>query len=211
MEVVTIKTGHHPENAYLVIKENKETLVVDPGTDFEKIKKVVIEKKLNPVAIVLTHAHYDHIGAVDDMRDYYHIPVYVHENEADFLTNAHKNLSIYHAPFTVRKADSVMSTMGQQDIASFTCRIEHVPGHSPGSVVYIFEQDNFAIVGDTLFKGGCGRTDLPYSSSHAELMEGIYKHLMTLPDDTVIYSGHGDKTTVAIERATNPYLNGVTR
>lgn len=211
MEVVMIKTGHHPENAYLIIKDNRETLVVDPGADFEKIEKVIVERQLQPVAIVLTHAHYDHIGAVDVVRDYYNIPVFVHEKEADFLTDAHKNLSVFHEPFTVQPATSTLYEMGERDLAGFSCRIEHVPGHSPGSVVYIFEQEKFAIVGDTLFKGGCGRTDLPGSSSHGELMEGIQQHLMTLSDDTVIYSGHGNATTVGFERITNPYLNGVTR
>lgn len=211
MEVVMIETGHHPENAYLIIKDNQETLVVDPGADFEKIEKVVSERQLQPVAVVLTHAHYDHIGAVDVVRDHYNVPVFVHEKESDFLTDANKNLSVFHEPFTIQPATGTFSKMGKIDISGFSCRIEHVPGHSPGSVVYIFEQDKFAIVGDTLFKGGCGRTDLPGSSTHAELMNGIQKHLMTLSDDTVIYSGHGSATTVGIERETNPYLNGVTR
>lgn len=211
MEVVTIKTGHHPENAYLIIKDNKETLVVDPGADFKKIEKVIIEKELRPVAVILTHAHYDHIGAVDEVRDYYNVPVFVHEKEADFLTDANKNLSIFHKPFTVRAATGTFDKMGPIDIAGFSCRIEHVPGHSPGSIVYIFEKEKFAIVGDTLFKGGCGRTDLPGSSNHAELIQGIKQHLMTLTDDTIIYSGHGNATTIGVERHTNPYLNGVTR
>lgn len=211
MEVVKIKTGRHPENAYLIIKDDKETLVVDPGEDFEKIKKTIIERELKPVAIVLTHAHYDHIGAVDDVRDAYNVPVFVHEKEADFLTDSTKNLSIFHDPFTVSSANTLFSQMGETDIAGFSCRIEHVPGHSPGSVVYIFEKEGFAVVGDTLFEGGCGRTDLPGSSSHAELMKGIEEHLMTLADDTIVYSGHGKVTTIGVERHTNPYLNGVTR
>lgn len=211
MEILMIPTGLHPENAYLIIKDNKDTLVVDPGADFEKINNQITQHALRPVAIVLTHAHYDHIGAVDAVRQAYSVPVYIHEKEADFLTVPRKNLSFRHEPLVVQPADVLLTEMGNQTIEGFDCRVVHIPGHSPGSVAYIFEKERFAVVGDTLFKGGCGRTDLPGSSTHSELMAGIREHLMTLSDDTTILSGHGDATTVGEERAYNPYLNGMTR
>ncbi|MBS4750072.1 MBL fold metallo-hydrolase [Granulicatella sp. zg-ZJ] len=211
MIVYKIPTGLLSENVYFVVKDNKDTLIFDPGAQPEDLLAFIQEHDLNPVAIALTHAHYDHIGALDEVRNVYPVPVYMHHIEKDFLSNPVLNLSSRHEPLSVREADVLFKEMGEVSIEGFDCRIEHVPGHSPGSTVYLFEKDGFAIVGDTLFKGGCGRTDLPSSSSHAELMEGINKHLMTLPDNTVILSGHGDQTTIQQERATNPYLNGVTR
>lgn len=213
MEVVAVKTGLLAENAYFVVNDQKEVLIFDPGSDANDLLNLIKENGWNPVAIALTHAHYDHIGAIDAIKAVYDIPVYVHEIEKEFLENPNYNLSFRHEPHLVRVSapDYTWDTMGPVTIGHFSCRIEHVPGHSPGSTVYIFEEDGFAIVGDTLFKGGCGRTDLPFSSSHAELMKGIQAHLMTLPDQTIIYAGHGDATTVEVERLTNPYLNGVTR
>lgn len=214
MKVIQVPTGQLAENCYFIMNEDtKETLVIDPGADAQKLKDIIEKEGLKPVAIALTHCHYDHIGAVDAIRQAYHIPVYVHHIEQAFLTNPEYNLSSRHFPdlVTAQPADVLFEQMGPVTIEGFACRIEHVPGHSPGSIVYLFEQDTFAIVGDTLFKGGCGRTDLPFSSSHAELMVGITKHLVTLPDDTVVYAGHGQATTIGQEKATNPYLNGATR
>lgn len=214
MKVIQVPTGQLAENCYFIVnEETKETLVIDPGADEKQLQDVIHQEQLKPVAIALTHCHYDHIGAVDAIRDAFEIPVYVHVIEKDFLTNVEYNLSSRHYPHlvTARPADVLFEQMGEVNIEGFQCRIAHVPGHSPGSTVYIFENEKFAIVGDTLFKGGCGRTDLPFSSSHAELMNGINAHLVSLPDDTVIYAGHGQATTIQQEKATNPYLNGATR
>ncbi|MBF0779698.1 MULTISPECIES: MBL fold metallo-hydrolase [unclassified Granulicatella] len=213
MQLFCVKTGEIRENTYFVVQDNQDTLIFDPGNDAEQLKQTIETHGFNPVAILLTHAHYDHIGAVDVLRQEYDIPVYVNAIEKEFLMNPELNLSGRHFPnlVSIQPADKLWETMGQAQVGTFTFRIEHVPGHSPGSTVYLFEQDQFAIVGDTLFKGGCGRTDLPGSSTHTELMQGIRQHLLTLPDDTQIFAGHGEPTTIAFEKKTNPYLNGVVR
>lgn len=218
-DIVRVVSRPILENCYLVIKNKKEredykeALIIDPGKEYEKIVSAIETHQVKPVAIAITHAHYDHIESVDMIREKYNIPVYIHQIEKDFLGDIERNLSSRHEPdfVVIKPADVIFEQTGQVNIAGFECRIELIPGHSPGSVVYIFEEQGFAIVGDTLFKGGCGRTDLPFSTSHAELMAGIRKYLITLPQDTKIYPGHGFSTTVGYEMLTNPYLNGATR
>lgn len=213
MNVYSVKTGAIQENTYFVVNDDNHALIFDPGNDADILKAIIDEKAFQPIAILLTHAHYDHIGAVDALREAFGIPVYVHYLEKDFLMDSTLNLSSRHLPnsVSIKPADVLWEVMGAKSIGNFHFRIEHVPGHSPGSTAYLFDSEHFAIVGDTLFKGGCGRTDLPSSSTHAELMNGIRQHLMTLPEETAIYSGHGEPTTIQQERLTNPYLNGVSR
>lgn len=211
-QIVRVVSRPLMENCYLIIDvETKKTLIIDPGKEFDKIVEAIDKNNAIPVAIAITHAHYDHIESVDLVREKYNIPVYIHDIEKDYLGDIEKNLSFRHEPnfVVIKNADKIFTQTGRVDIEGFSCRIELIPGHSLGSIVYIF--DNFAIVGDTLFKGGCGRTDLPFSTSHSELISGIRKYLITLPKETKIYPGHGFSTTVEYEILTNPYLNGVTR
>ncbi|OYW70086.1 MAG: MBL fold metallo-hydrolase [Aerococcus viridans] len=147
--------------------------------------------------MLLTHAHFDHVMAVEYIRERYNIDVWQHEIEADCLTDKQT-----HEPLTTTH---YWADMGQQSVAGFDFRSEHVPGHSPGSVVYIFEEEGFVVAGDTLFKGSIGRTDFEYGDLEA-LLAGIKKHLFTLPDETLVLSGHGDVTKIGIEKATNPFL-----
>lgn len=199
MRVYQLTVGPVQEHPYFIVKDNKDTLIIDPGDQAETIEELIAENQLNPVAILLTHAHFDHIGAVEDIRERYNIDVWQHIIEADWLKDKQTRIP--------KTRTRYWNKMGQHSIAGFTFKTAHVPGHSPGSVVYIFEEDGFVVAGDTLFKGTIGRTDLDHGDQDA-LISGIKRHLLTLPDETQVLPGHGGITTIGQEKATNPFLQG---
>lgn len=212
MELISLKTGRLEENCYLLSNQQKETLIFDPGDNGDEIEKLIASNGLLPIAILITHAHSDHIGAVEYIRSRYDIPVYIHPIEKEFLTNAVLNLSAKNGtPIVAREAEYYYpEKMGSFEVGPFQMEIEHIPGHSPGSTVFLFKENGFVIGGDVLFKGSVGRSDLP-GGSHATLMDGIRRVLVPLPEETVVFPGHGEPTTIGHEIATNPFLNGRTR
>lgn len=212
MEIKTLSLGPIGTNCYIVSK-NDECLIFDPGAEPEKIEKYITEQKLTPQAIMLTHAHFDHIGAVDAIRKRYNIDVYLHKEEQDWLEQAELNRSILFfgeaAAVRTAKPDHLID-IGKHTIASFTFEVVHTPGHSPGSVSYIFHDNQFVISGDTLFNQGIGRTDLP-EGDFTTLMTSIFKELYTLPEDFTVYPGHGPLTTIGSEKFQNPFTIQVSR
>jgi hydroxyacylglutathione hydrolase len=199
-------------NCYIVSNKNKDCLIFDPGEEANRIVNELRKNGLNPLAILLTHTHFDHIGAVDAIREVYSIPLYVHEKEVSWLADPLKNGSGKYAelPNYIVKAPSeahVLKEEGEMTLGDFTFEVVHTPGHSPGSVSFIFKEDGFAIVGDTLFEQSIGRTDL-IGGSMDVLLKSIQNKLLTLPEETIIYPGHGSYTTPASEMASNPFLNG---
>lgn len=212
MELLSLTVGRLEENVYFLIDDNKETLIFDPGDQADDIKELIEQEGLKPVAILITHAHSDHIGAVEEIRHTYHIPVYMNKIEAEFLTNPELNLSARSGePIVCEPADAYYpEALGQWQIGSFSPELALIPGHSPGSTVFMFKEHGFVIGGDVLFKGSVGRSDLP-GGSHEILMAGIRQYLVPLPGQTVVFPGHGEPTTIQDEIATNPFLNGATR
>jgi hydroxyacylglutathione hydrolase len=197
-------------NCYIVQDDEGFCIIIDPGEEGSRIVSKVKKEGLTPLAILLTHAHFDHIGAVDTVRDKFHIPVYIHKDEADWLGNPTLNGSARYPGLPLVKnknAENLIAEDGEMKIGPFTFEVRHTPGHSPGSVSYIFEQGRFAVVGDTLFNGSVGRTDLPGGNT-ALLLSSIHEKLLTLGNDYVIYPGHGPSTTTGKEQDTNPFLNG---
>ena len=164
LKVNTYPLGPIQTNCYIISDESGNCLIMDPGEESGRIINKVKSKELTPVAILLTHAHFDHIGAVDSIRDRYNIPVYIHEEEQDWLSDPRLNGSAKYPglpDIRTRKADKLISDEGMMTVGPFEFEVRHTPGHSPGSVSYIFGPSRFAIVGDTLFQQGVGRTDLP--------------------------------------------------
>lgn len=209
LEVHSMITGMAQEYCYAVVNEDKQALIFDPGDQAGDLMAWIDGNGWKPQAILLTHAHYDHIGAVDALRDYYDLPVYIHPNEADWLTNPELNLSAYTGGPLIRlqPADHLWESMGDKSVGNFEFQLAFVPGHSPGHVIYYFAEAGFVIAGDTLFQGSIGRTDLPGGDTR-QLLEGIGRELLTLPGETKVYSGHTPVTTIQAERATNPFLQG---
>lgn len=198
-------------NCYIIEDEMKNCLIIDPGEEGAKLIKIIQEAKLKPVAILLTHGHFDHLGAVDPVRDAFNIPVYIHEIEKDTLVDPVQNGSVRYPglpPVKNREADHLITEEGMMKIGPFEFEVRHTPGHSPGSISFVFEEEGFAVVGDTLFSGGIGRTDLPGGDTDT-LMNAIKDKLLTLESDFLIYPGHGQSTTPQHAMDTNPFLNGL--
>ncbi|BDH62162.1 hydroxyacylglutathione hydrolase [Lysinibacillus sp. PLM2] len=212
LNVKALSLGPIQTNCYIVSNKNKDCIIFDPGEESSKIIKEIRSKQYKPLAIFLTHAHFDHIGAVDAVREEFNIPVYIHEKEVAWLSDPTKNGSGRYAElpnYIVKLPDPEHIIRKEQrfEIGSFTFKAVFTPGHSPGSISYIFDEDGFAIVGDTLFERSIGRTDLLQGSLEI-LLKSIHDKLLTLDEDTIIYPGHGSYTTPGVEMELNPFLNG---
>lgn len=205
-----IPLGPLQTNAYLLSNANKECIIFDPGGEGQKLISTIEKQQLKPTAILLTHAHFDHIGAVEDVRNKWRIPVYIHEKEKDWLTNPSLNgsqLFLSGQTITTEAADQLIKTEGQLTIGSFTFHVFHTPGHSPGSLSFYLSEIDVVFSGDALFAGSIGRTDLP-GGNHDELLKSIHDKLLTLSEETMVLSGHGFETTIGTEMDSNPFLNG---
>ncbi|MRG86584.1 MBL fold metallo-hydrolase [Salinibacillus xinjiangensis] len=206
MEVKQLSLGPLGTNCY-ILHDKKQAMIVDPGGDAERLKSYIREEGLKPIAILLTHAHFDHIGAVEDISKEHNLEVYLHREEHQWLKDPMLNGSKLFgvtAPITTSEADHELNE-GSLTIANWTFEVFHTPGHSPGSVSFVFENDGFVIAGDTLFQGGIGRTDLP-NGNHNQLINSITQKLFTLDDETIVYPGHGPETTVGFEKQNNPFF-----
>ncbi|MFC0234605.1 MBL fold metallo-hydrolase [Vagococcus entomophilus] len=206
-DILRIPTGTIDENCYLVYHD-ENLLIIDPGTDSLNIIQSIKNLAKVPVAILLTHTHYDHIGAVEELRHIYQIPVYVSPLEQEWLGNPIHNLSGLSrhddiADIVVAPAEFEFE-MKEYQLGGMNFRVVPTPGHSIGSVSFIF--DTFVLTGDALFKGSVGRSDL-YTGNHEQLIHSIQTQLFILPDDLVAYPGHREPTTIGYEKATNPFFN----
>ena len=211
LNIRTFPLGPLQTNCYVVSNKEKQCLIFDPGEQGEMLVKEIRRLQLKPLAIVLTHAHFDHIGAVDIVREAFTIPVYIHQAEKNWLTDATKNGSARYRELPLvegNPADELIENEGLLEIGQFSCQMFHTPGHSPGSISYWFKEEGFAIVGDTLFQGSIGRTDLPHGN-HKELIRSIQNKLLTMPKQTICYPGHGEPTTPEEEMNQNPFLQGL--
>lgn len=199
------------ENAYVVwVADGGACWLIDPGLppSVKKLLGIVRDHRLTPDAIVLTHAHADHIAGIPEVLEAYpELPAYLADEEASMLTNPHHNLSAaygagFATPVPTRHglpAGAVLTLEGTE------WRVLDVAGHSPGGRCLYCAAAGVALVGDALFAGSIGRTDFPHSD-HERLIRNITEHLFTLPDETIVHSGHGPATTVGRERRTNPFV-----
>lgn len=205
MKVLTLKTGYMAANAYIVYTENKpEAVIIDPGDDIELIMDLIKEHELKLEKILLTHGHFDHIGAVKDLKERTGAQVAIHKQEADFLTDPNKNLSyIINRQIVQDPADIFLEDGDMIRVADMEFKVLHTPGHTEGGVCYKLGKVLFT--GDTLFEGSVGRTDLS-GGSYEQLMSSIREKLLVLDDDHLVYPGHGRQTTIGRERRENPFL-----
>jgi len=208
--VDSFSLGPLQTNCYLLTVQGegdgkRKGIIIDPGMNpkrlLERIEQIEIE------AILLTHAHFDHMGGVDEVRKEANCPVYVHDMEADWLTDSRKNGSMrwqdVTPPLATDPAEYALDEGMELKLIGHTFKVLHTPGHSPGSVSFLCDEHIFS--GDVLFRASVGRTDLP-GGREADLFHSIQNKLYKLADDTIVYPGHGPRTTIGFEKTNNPYV-----
>jgi hydroxyacylglutathione hydrolase len=207
--VTQITVGDFQENCYLVGDDDGDAVaIVDPGSEAERIIAAVEETGRTPEAIWITHAHLDHIGAIAGVKRHWDVPVWLHPLDAPLYRLGGKQAELYGIPYEEPPApDMEFADGGMLRLGSIELSVMHAPGHSPGHVV-IHGHGN-ALVGDCLFAGSIGRTDLPFSNP-THLQESL-ERIVSLKPETVVLPGHGDTTTIGEERVSNPFINGTAR
>ncbi|MBI5876010.1 MAG: MBL fold metallo-hydrolase [Chloroflexi bacterium] len=207
MQIELIVTGPIQENCYIVMDEaTHAAIIVDPGDDAPEIIAAVSRMGAQPTAIVNTHCHFDHVGAVEAVRRAYGIPFYIHPKDQAMLERASESAARFGMPMEQPRVDRFIREGETVPVGAHSLAVRFTPGHCPGHVILV--GDGFALAGDVLFAGSVGRTDLP-GTSWTELANSIQNQVLTLPDDTVVYPGHGPHTTIGRERLTNPFLQGL--
>ncbi|WP_046173827.1 MBL fold metallo-hydrolase [Domibacillus indicus] len=208
MDWTQLPLGPLQTNCYVLSHQSK-CILLDPGSEGEKLIQWLNENKLEPISILLTHAHFDHIGAVKELKQTFDIPVYLHKEEKQWLENPELNGSARFGmgSITAPPADVILDQEQELSIGPFTFQLLYTPGHSPGSISYYFEEGGALFAGDTLFMGSIGRTDLP-GGNHQELLASIHQKIMSLPEETIVLPGHGPATSIIAEMDSNPFLNG---
>ncbi len=205
MKLITLVVGPLEENCYIAYDEDSlEAMIIDPGSEADRIASTIDEKGLVPKCIINTHAHWDHIGAVKALKERYNIPFYLHEDDAEWLEEPLASI------FGKSAAEGLTVERWLKHGDEFRLglrpvRIIHTPGHTKGGCVVWFMNDDIALTGDTLFKGTVGRTDFP-GGSYPEILKSLQERLVPLGDECEVYPGHGPKSVMSWERAHNPYM-----
>ena len=208
LEIIPILNGLFEENCYLVGETGgTDAIIVDPGEEADRFLDEARRRGKTITAIWLTHAHLDHIMGVDAVKRATGAPIHLHPADRAIYDGLVGQGELYGFDLPPAPPPDEELRHGQRlKLGATELEVRHVPGHSPGHVCYI--GDGFVLGGDVLFHDSIGRTDLPGGDLPA-LLSGIRTHLFTLPDDTIVYPGHGPATTIGRERANNPFLTGV--
>lgn len=220
MLVAGFPAGAFQTNCFVVAAGPGEPcVVVDPGQDaVEPLNALLAEHRLDPVAVLLTHGHFDHTFSVAPVCDGHDIPAWIHPDDRELLADPLKGLSaeaasFFGGRFELREPREVrpLTDGATLELAGIRLVVDHTPGHTPGSVIFsgrTGEGAELVLAGDTLFAGSIGRTDLP-GGDHQRMMDSLREKLLTRADDTLVLPGHGPTTTIGAERAANPYLRGL--
>ena len=202
ISVKRVKTGKWEENCYIIKDLENNAIVIDPGAEAKDIIRFVKKNELHVHAIINTHAHYDHIGAVTELKKEFSVPFYLHSKDQRLLRHANFYLKLFlgSEPVSIPEVDYFLDKMDNPLLCQgIPVQVLFTPGHTNGSVCFrIF---NCLFTGDTVFKGDIGRTDLP--GGNASLMKKSLKMMLKLPENTLIYPGHGESTTLASELNNN--------
>ena len=205
MRIESIPVGPLQVNCYLVIcEETGQAAVIDPGDDGNRILAAVAAAGCDVQAVINTHGHFDHIGANAEVVEKTGVDLMLHADDVPLLRRAAQHAAIYGMTAVPSPEPTRVLADGDEiAIGNLMLKVIHVPGHSPGGIC--LQVDGALFAGDALFAGSVGRTDLP-GGSHEQLISGIRRKLLVLPDDTMVYPGHGPATTIGREKRHNPFL-----
>lgn len=208
--ITNMTVGMIQEHTYFFIDDKtKHGFIVDPGEEGKRILKYIQEEGFIIEKILITHGHFDHIGAVSYLKEALNVPVVIHTEGKKYLEDASLNLSgAFKGAFTLQ-ADEYVNEGDEIVLAAnpeMKLSVIHVPGHTFDGIAFYAAKEGVAFVGDIIFEGAVGRSDFP-GGNGALLLQGIREKIFTLPDETVLCPGHGNTTTVGKEKATNPYFN----
>ena len=209
IKINTVHVGMIGTNCYIVYKDNTESLreaiIIDPGDDADKIYDKVEELGVKPVAILLTHGHFDHILAVNQVASKYNIDIYASEKEESLLGDAMLNLSGGYRRDCIVKEYIKLCDGQELELANIKIKTILTPGHTGGSMCYYIENEDVLFSGDMLFRESVGRTDFP-TGSESQIINSLNNKLMKLEDKVEVYPGHGPATTIGYERVNNMYV-----
>lgn len=210
MKIDRLTVGMLQEHTYFIIDEaSKKAFIIDPGAEAKRILDKIANEGLEIQAILLTHGHFDHIGAAVEIREALGCPIVIHECGKAYISSADYNLSsVFGREDVTFEADRYVNK-GEQIVlegTDVTLEVVFAPGHTLDGVAYYSEAEGVAFVGDIIFNGSVGRTDNP-GGDMGTLLKSIRENIFTLPGETVLYPGHGGPTTVKQEKNTNPFFN----
>lgn len=210
MQITSFTFNPFQENTYLLSNEAKEAIIIDPGMynadEMQLLDAFIIQNRLNPKKVLLTHAHLDHVMGLKVFLDKYDVPFYLHEKELPVYTTAEEVAQRYGVELCLpKKKHELISEKERIAFGETQLEIRLAPGHSPGSICFYSAENNWVIGGDVLFQQSIGRTDLP-GGDYDTLIRSIQTQLFTLDDATRVYAGHGPSTTIGLEKMNNPFL-----
>ena len=205
MKISRIPAGIYAANCYIVFSQgSKAGIIVDPGGDTDDLIKVINDNEIELKYIVLTHGHGDHIGGVAELKSKYNIPLLIHEADSELLKDGNKNFSNIMGLGSVElNPDRTIKDGDEILFGELKALVIHTPGHTKGGIC--LKVNDQLISGDTLFKGSIGRTDL-LGGSYEELINSIKNKLLILPGETIVLPGHGQPSTIRVEKTSNPFL-----
>ena len=210
MRIAKFTVNPFQENSSVLYDETGECAIVDPGfsnaEERDALVKFIESKKLKPVLVLNTHCHIDHILGNRFVADKYKLGLHIHRADEPVLKSGNTVASMYGIDYDTSPEPSAYLNEGENiKFGNTELEVFHLPGHAPGHVIFVHRPTKVIIGGDVIFDGSIGRTDLP-GGNHDELLNSIRTKLFTLPDDFVVYPGHGPETTVGKEKATNPFF-----
>lgn len=207
--VITNQLGDFMTNCYTVYNAvTRDAVLIDPACNARFLNNILVNEQLNCIAILLTHGHYDHIGALPELMELvgHKVPIYASAEEEDVLNDPRKNLStMLSGQMVTVKPDILLQDDQEIELLDTKLRCFLVPGHTKGGMCYYFAENGMLFSGDTLFARSIGRSDFP-TGDGIKLVKSIKEKLMTLPDETIVYPGHNERTTIGKERNANPFI-----